>query len=341
MGLHRKEWLIVLAPLLATWSVDRVTKMWAEGSKGLFWYGPFGTVLHHNHGAMLGLFSDLPASLRIVSLATGGAFLIFTFGIIQYLLPIKSLLLRTGMAVLLGGILGNVTDRILYGYVVDFLLIGSPTRTSPAFNMADALQWVGYFMIGMALVRDGEVLWPADNVRKKLWVNAKFQLRYCLVLVGIGIGFSLIAGVFSYTFMRVTIIDLVGQNDRLIAHYLNPFIFTYTLVSLVFSGSLFLVGRMLSARIAGPLYAFEKWLGDLVSGKFRPLRLRAGDEFRHLEMTAARLSGQMVLNIPPGEDKTSEQNESDVEDGDFGDEDRTDSTAQPADASQGIPPVKN
>lgn len=290
MGLKRREWLIVLLPLLATWGIDRITKAWADTLRGLSWHGPFGFVLHHNHGAMLGLFSDLPASLRIVSLATGGAFLIFTFGIIQYLLPIKSLQLRAGMSILLGGILGNVTDRVLYGYVIDFILIGIPERTSPAFNMADALQWVGYLMIGAALVRDGEVLWPSSNVRQKLWVNALFQLRYCMMLVGIGFGFSLIAGVFSYTFMRITIIDLVGHNQRLLDHYLSPFVFTYALVSLIFCAGLFLVGRRLSARIAGPLYAFEKWLDDIIAGKSRALKLRAGDEFKHLEATAEKLS---------------------------------------------------
>ena len=57
--------------------------------------------LHHNPGAMLGLFSDLPPVLRIVSLSTGGAFLVVIYALIQYLLPIKSLILRSGMSVLL------------------------------------------------------------------------------------------------------------------------------------------------------------------------------------------------------------------------------------------------
>jgi signal peptidase II len=90
--------------------------------------------------------------------------------------------------------------------------------------------------------------------------------------------------------LRVTVIDLVGNNERLLDHYLVPFILTFLCISLVFAGMLFLIGRVLSARIAGPLYAFEKWLDDLSSGKPRPLRLRKGDEFKHLEETAARLA---------------------------------------------------
>lgn len=295
--MRKIDWMIVILPLFVTWLIDRVTKEWAETIRGLDFYGPIGLVLHHNHGAMLGLFSDLPAVLRIVTLSTGGAFLLFSFGIIQYLLPIKSLLLRSGMSVLLGGILGNVTDRIIHGYVIDFILLGTPEKTTPAFNLADALQWFGYAMIATALIRESELLWPAENTRRMMWVNLRFQLRYCFLLMGVGLGFAAIAGVFSYTFLRVTIIDLIGNNQRILDHYLVPFTLTFMVVSFGFTVILFLAGRVLSARIAGPLYAFERFLDDLVAGRPRPLRLRAGDEFRHLEEIAARITQQITQQM--------------------------------------------
>ncbi len=272
--------------------------MFAEGITHVQFYGPFGLVLHHNQGAMLGLFSDLPAVLRIVSLSTGGAFLLCAFVIIQYILPIKSLMLRTGMAILLGGILGNVTDRILYGYVIDFLLIGSVQSSTPAFNLADVLQWVGYGMIVIALIKEGDILWPADNTRKAYWVNIKFQLRYCFILIGVGMGFATIAGVYTYTFLRVTIIELVGHNSKIIDQYLIPFVLTFLLISFGFAVILFLVGRILSQRIAGPLYAFEKFLEDLAAGKPRRLRLRTKDEFKHLEDLGERILNEMLIRYP-------------------------------------------
>lgn len=299
--LSKQEWLIVLVPLFLTWGIDRVTKMWASSLVGFKFHGPFGLVLHHNHGAMLGLFSDLPAVLRIVSLSTGGAFLLFSFGVIQYLLPIKSLILRSGMSILIGGILGNVTDRILYGYAIDFLILGSPQSATPAFNLADALQWVGYALIAYALVRESAVLWPAEDSRKRLWINPRFQIKFCLTLVGVGLGFATIAGVFSYTFLRVTIIDLVGSNQKLLDHYLTPFIATFLIVSLSFSVILFLVGRILSSRMAGPLYAFELFLDDVLAGQSRRLQLRSGDEFKHLEEIANRISRRLERK-----DQTSE-----------------------------------
>jgi signal peptidase II len=292
--MRKIDWVIVIVPLFFTWGLDRITKAWALTINGLNFYGPIGFVLHHNQGAMLGLFSNTPPVIRIVSLATGGAFLLFFFVIIQYLLPIKSLTLRAGMSILLGGILGNVTDRVIYGFVVDFILLGSPARPSPAFNVADALQWVGYLMIGAALIKQSDLLWPADNVRKMQWVNLRFQLRYCFILLGVGLGFAAIAGVYSYTFLRVTIIEFAGANPEVLSNHLTPFILSFSAVTLAFVSVLFLIGRILSARIAGPLYAFEKFLDDMVAGKPRVLRLRAGDEFRNLEQVATRIMEEMT-----------------------------------------------
>ena len=48
---------------------------------------------------------------------------------------------RTGILLLVSGILGNVTDRLLHGYVVDFLFFDlhfPPANPWPAFNVADS-----------------------------------------------------------------------------------------------------------------------------------------------------------------------------------------------------------
>ena len=60
---------------------------------------------------------------------------------------------RIAVPLLLGGILGNVTDRIIHGYVVDFLLVDLHVRFAnpwPAFNVADSCICiaVGLFLIG-------------------------------------------------------------------------------------------------------------------------------------------------------------------------------------------------
>lgn len=283
-----------MLPLLITWLTDRLTKQWATKLDGITEFGPITFILHQNHGAILGLFSDLPAVLRIVSLATCGAFLLCSYAFIQYLLPIKSLKLRVGLSILIGGIIGNVTDRIIWGYVVDFVVIGNLNASTPAFNLADALQWVGYLMILWAFIVEGQLLWPETNYRRQYWVNLKFQLRYCFLLMAVGASLTLISAVFSYTYLRVTIVELVGNNDFLINKFLVPYLLTYSIICVAFCAILFAVGRLISHRIAGPLYAFEKFLDDLLNGTPRRLKLRAGDEFTHLEELADGISERVA-----------------------------------------------
>lgn len=287
--MKKKEWFIVLAPLFFTWGLDRVTKMWAQTITQVYHYGPVIITFKKNPGVMLGLFSDLPAIIRVVCLSTGGAFLLFSFVVIQYLLPIKSLILRSGLSILLGGILGNVTDRILWGYVVDFLIIGNDQVSTAVFNVADAVQWVAYFMICYSLIRESEILWPENNLRNKLWINPKYQIKYCLILISAGLGFSIISGVFSYTFLKVALTDWNTRATSSVNHLMTSFVITFVIVSFIFALMLLLLGRRLSHRTVGPIYAFEKYMEDLLNGKSRKLKFRTGDEFMHLEELANRI----------------------------------------------------
>ena len=306
--MKKNDWYWVIGAVLITWCLDQGTKMIAiKTIFGVKFYGGiFGLVMHKNPGAMLGMFADLPPMLRVVSLSTGGAFLVFIYGAIQYTLPSRSMTLRVGMSLLLGGILGNVTDRIIDGSVTDFLVIGTRSISTAAFNVADAVQWVGYFMVVWILVRDGKHIWPVDNERKQVWVNKHFQMKYIFVLLAVGLGFSIISGVYSYTYLKVTIDDLViGRPQHLEEKFLRPFLFTFLIINTAFMIVLIMIGRVLSHRTAGPLYAFEKFLEDITSGKDRSLKLRAGDEFMHLEELAERIRYQLRSHFKP---HGSEQN---------------------------------
>ncbi|MBZ9653906.1 signal peptidase II [Phyllobacterium lublinensis] len=54
---------------------------------------------------------------------------------------------RTGFALIIGGAIGNLIDRSLHGYVVDYILFHLPSWSFAVFNLADA-----YISIGAALV---------------------------------------------------------------------------------------------------------------------------------------------------------------------------------------------
>lgn len=62
--------------------------------------------------------------------------------------------LSLGLALVLGGAIGNLIDRILYGYVIDFILFYYHEWSYPAFNIADSA-----ITCGVALILfDGVVL---------------------------------------------------------------------------------------------------------------------------------------------------------------------------------------
>ena len=54
---------------------------------------------------------------------------------------------RLGAAMIIGGAIGNVIDRLVYGHVVDFLLVYWQNWFYPAFNVADSFICVGAVLL--------------------------------------------------------------------------------------------------------------------------------------------------------------------------------------------------
>lgn len=297
--MKRKDWLLIVSVLFFTILMDQITKRWASGFTQEHSYGILKLILVHNQGAMLGLFSELPAVLRIVTLSTSGIFILCLFALVQYLIPKKLLSLRISLTILIGGIIGNVLDRIFYGYVIDFIAVRLGGWNSPIWNVADVIQWIGYVLMIYFLIKHSEQLWPDQNERKTFWVNRKFQIKYSIFFAVTGLFLTLISAVFSYTYLKVTLQELVGNNYVLINKFTKPFLFTFGLLSVMFSIVLFTVGKLISHRIAGPLYAFERFLSEVLEGKGltkngAALKLRTNDDFKHLEMLAEEIKIKMA-----------------------------------------------
>jgi len=58
-------------------------------------------------------------------------------------------MLRISLALVLGGALGNLIDRALFGHVIDFLVVHYDQYYFPAFNVADAAISLG--AVGLVL----------------------------------------------------------------------------------------------------------------------------------------------------------------------------------------------
>jgi signal peptidase II len=101
----------------------------------------------HNEGAAFSFLDDAGGWQRW--LFTGLAVAVST-GILIWLrrLPAKGQgLLAAGLALILGGALGNVIDRVLHGHVIDFIRVHWEEHFFPAFNVADSAITVGAVLI--------------------------------------------------------------------------------------------------------------------------------------------------------------------------------------------------
>ncbi|MDP2432426.1 MAG: signal peptidase II [Pseudomonadota bacterium] len=102
----------------------------------------FFNLIHvHNSGAAFSLFADQPGWQRWFFLAIASVATV----VIIYLLKKTAgrPLFSAALALILGGAVGNVIDRILYGYVIDFLDFYLGAWHFPAFNVADSAITVG------------------------------------------------------------------------------------------------------------------------------------------------------------------------------------------------------
>jgi signal peptidase II len=97
----------------------------------------------HNEGAAFSILSDASGWQRWFFTALGIA---VSIGIMIYLrrLPARGQgVLAAGLAFVLGGALGNVIDRVLWGHVIDFISVHYGGWSFPAFNVADSAITIG------------------------------------------------------------------------------------------------------------------------------------------------------------------------------------------------------
>ena len=114
--------------------------------------GWFQIVHWGNTGAAFSFLSDHPSVFIVISIAAFiGLLIAWTRNVFT---DVPS---RIAVPLLLGGILGNVTDRFVHGYVVDFLLFDLHVRFAdpwPAFNVADSCIFVAAGLFVLAAILD-------------------------------------------------------------------------------------------------------------------------------------------------------------------------------------------
>ncbi|MDQ3026266.1 MAG: signal peptidase II [Pseudomonadota bacterium] len=140
------RWLLVSAAVVV---LDLATKAWVSAA---FQYGEsrvitpfFNLVLVHNTGAAFSF------------LAGAGGWQRWFFTVVTIVISVvivvmlrrdhENRLLASSLALVLGGALGNLHDRVRFGYVVDFVQLHAGGYSFPAFNVADSAITVGVALL--------------------------------------------------------------------------------------------------------------------------------------------------------------------------------------------------
>jgi signal peptidase II len=146
-----KRAIIWLALALVVAVLDQMTKLMVVDNLMLYQRVPvlpfFDFVLLHNTGAAFSFLADAPGWQNW--LFTGVAAIV-SVGITWWLVTLPRTgrkVLALGLALVLGGAIGNVIDRVTYGYVIDFLLFYYRDLSYPAFNIADSAITCGVVLI--------------------------------------------------------------------------------------------------------------------------------------------------------------------------------------------------
>src|SRR6185369_3076916 len=116
--------------------------------------GFFDITYVRNTGVAFGIFSSIssPAKSVLLSLFTAGAaVVVITYSVLS---PVRNRLLQLALGLILGGALGNLYDRLAYGYVVDFLEFYAGSYHWPSFNVADAAITAGVVLLALEIIRN-------------------------------------------------------------------------------------------------------------------------------------------------------------------------------------------
>ena len=149
-------WITVLVILL-----DQLTKVIADNQ--LLYHSPveimpmFNFTLMYNKGAAFSFLANAGGWQRWFFLILTSAVSIFIYFWIRKL-KTHQVFKYVALALILGGALGNLIDRAIYGHVIDFLDVYYQQHHWPAFNIADSAIFIGAILLIIDTIKN-----PHDN----------------------------------------------------------------------------------------------------------------------------------------------------------------------------------
>lgn len=148
--------LFVIAILVIV--VDQIAKNYIRNTLGLFEsfapipaLGDFFTIINtHNTGAAFGMFKEGGGVFTVVAILVAGAIIYYYRQI-----PEGQIAIRVALGLQLGGAIGNLLDRLLFGTVTDFIFFHwYDLINAPIFNFADLAITSGVVVLALLMWRE-------------------------------------------------------------------------------------------------------------------------------------------------------------------------------------------
>ncbi len=156
----------ILSVALSVFAIDRLLKIWTVEWMDLrnlyvieVWPPYFTLKMGWNEGINFGLFgsgSDITKYLLI------GIGLAISVLLLVWFRKARGFWLQTSVGLVVGGAIGNIVDRLIYGAVVDFINVGCCGINNPyVFNSADVAIFIG--VVGLIFLDEKK---PGKNKQK-------------------------------------------------------------------------------------------------------------------------------------------------------------------------------
>lgn len=156
--MKNKYYLVTLAVLIFDHATKWLVSSQLDSRRGLDVIPGYLRVSYiMNSGVAFGFFQDIQSVWKPYILAGMAVVAVLVILVYSSRMPLNRTLLQIALALTMGGILGNFIDRVVHGYVVDF--IEFHVRDSfywPTFNLADSAITIGIALLLIDTVKNPE-----------------------------------------------------------------------------------------------------------------------------------------------------------------------------------------
>ncbi len=149
---RRKRNILITIIVLLAIAFDQISKVWVRNNFESYIetsiVGDIFTLIKvENTGAFLGMGSELPETLRVLLLIVVPVIVLVGITVYTYLEKSLDKTSIIGFSLIIGGGIGNIFDRIVYGSVTDFLYLNFEFFKTGIFNIADLSVTIGMILI--------------------------------------------------------------------------------------------------------------------------------------------------------------------------------------------------